>query len=107
MTAVADPFEVVTEPVAEAAPEPAPASKGKSKAQALYAEAESVLRTKYAEEFDSILDGLYEREGITRKRRLTAEQRAEVEAKEAEAKAEAKIAEMLAKYPGLKDKFTG
>jgi hypothetical protein len=106
MTAVADPFEVVTEPVAEPAPAPTKA-QGKSKAQALYAEAESVLRAKYAEEFDAILDGLYARDGVTRKRRLSAEQRAEVERQEAEAKAAAKIEEMLAKYPSLMDKFSG
>lgn len=77
------------------------AEKSQSLANALYTAAQSRLREKYQDEFDTILDGLYEERGLTRKRRLSAEERAEVKREEAKAKAKAKIDALLLEFPDI------
>lgn len=66
--------------------------KGKSVAQTLYAEAEKRLRIAHKEEFEAILTGLYEEKGLTRSKRLTAEERAAKVEADRQAREAAKVA---------------
>ena len=82
-------------------------SKGQSVANALYTKATAILRGKHESEFEAILDGLYAEQGLTRKRRLSADERAAKEAQEKKAKAAAKIKELLEEHPDLAVEVSG
>ncbi len=56
----------------------------------LFAKAQTILKSRHPEEFEEIVVGLYEENGLERRRRRTAEE-----------KAAADLAEMREKYPHL------
>ena len=63
--------------------------------------AEGILRARYQHEFDEILDGLYAEAGMTRRKRLSAEERLALKHQKQREKAAATLAEMREKYPDL------
>jgi len=67
-------------------------SKPKSFAATAYTQAEKALREAHADEFESILQGIYDKAGVKRVKRLSAEERAVVEAEAKAAKEAAKAA---------------
>jgi hypothetical protein len=67
-------------------------TKKTSFANAAYANAERLLRVAHAEEFEALLQAEYDREGIKRIKRLTAEEREAKIAEEKAAKAAVKAA---------------
>lgn len=73
----------------------------KPSTNALYTQAEAALRTKHQAEFDEILDDLYAANGMTRKRRLSADERLARKHEEQRAKAAATMAELKSKFPDL------
>lgn len=86
--------------------------KAKPFASGAYAEAERTLRERHADEFESILQGIYDAAGVKRVKRLSAEERAKVvaEAKAAKEAEKAAIARekalaaaqaLAAQYPDL------
>ena len=82
-------------------------SKGQSVANALYTKATAILRGKHESEFEAILDGLYAEQGLTRKRRLSAQERAERKALEKRAKAAEQLKALLAEFPDLASDVSG
>lgn len=86
-----------------------PEAKPKSFASGAYAEAERTLRERHADEFEEILQGIYDAAGVKRVKRLSAEERAQVVAAEKAAKEAAKEAKAreaaLAAAQALAEKY--
>ncbi len=58
-------------------------------------------RSKYQEEFYAILDALYTEAGMTRKRRLTSEEKAQIAEDKAREKAQAELVKIREEFPDL------
>jgi RNA-splicing ligase RtcB len=78
-----------------------------SVANRLYTKAQAILRERYADEFEATLSALYEAEGLERRKRLTAAERAAQEAEAKRQKAAEKVKALLAEHPGLVDEIAG
>ena len=67
----------------------------------LYAKATASLREKHRSEFEALLHEEYKAAGLTYRRRLTAEERAERDKRIAETKAAQKVMKIQEEFPDL------
>lgn len=71
----------------------------------LYSQAEQLLRERHIEEFHQIVRGLYEENGYTYSRRLSAEERAERKRAREVEQARAAMAALREKFPELENEL--
>jgi hypothetical protein len=62
------------------------------------------IRDKYREEYDRVLDEEFAKRNVTRRKRATSAEKAEREARERLARAEAAVRKLLAEFPELATK---